>query len=115
MILNLNYISGQERFRSIILPYCEGASGLFIVYDITNKESYNNKDKWINLIKQYINNKNIRKNPIIILLGNKADLLDERQVSVEDITQRAQQYQIDFFEISALNGDKINLSFNRLV
>ena len=103
--------SGQERFRLIILPYCEGASGLFIVYDIINKESYNNIDKWINLIKQYINNKNIRKNPIIILLGNKLDLLDERQVSVEDITEKAQQYRIAFFERSALN----NLSFNRLV
>ena len=104
--IKISDTSGQERYKTISRSYYNGANGFFIVYDITNKESYNNLDKWVKEIK-LIN----RDNPRKIILGNKSDLSDQRQVFSEDISKITQKYKIDYLEVSALNGDKIDIKY----
>ena len=66
--------AGQERFRSISISYFRESKGLFIIYDTTNYESYKNVENWIKSIKDSLGNNN---NYLIVLLGNKLDLIEE--------------------------------------
>ena len=68
--------AGQERYRSITSAYYKGAKGAFIVYDITKKSTFDNIDKWISDLKL-----NGDQNICIVILGNKSDLIDSREVS----------------------------------
>ena len=70
--------AGQERFKNITASYYKGASGVMIVYDITDKESFNNLNTWLIEIE-----KNAPNNVYKILVGNKNDLEDQRQVSTD--------------------------------
>ena len=90
--------------------YLSGSSGIIIIYDITNLESF----KIINIINEEINHngpKNIKK----ILLGTKCDLEDERQVSEEEGKKLADKLGINFFEVSAKTGKNVNEDFNSLI
>merc|ERR1719229_134759 len=68
--------AGQERFRNITNAYYRGANGIILVYDVTDEHSFMNIRFWINQIEKHTND------PMIILLGNKCDLKEERQVSL---------------------------------
>ncbi len=83
---------------------------LFIlVYSIDDEESFNNLNYWMKEIKKYIS----EKNPIILLLGNKLDNIEERKVSTNQAKKFSNDNDIDFFEeISAKNGDNIDKIFN---
>ena len=76
-----------------------------IVYDITNKISFNNIDNWIKLVLE------INKYPYIALIGNKLDLNKERKISIEEVLQKAKEYKCDFYEVSALDGKNIDSTF----
>ena len=71
--------AGQERYKSITNAYYKGAKGALLVYDISNRESFNNTTKWISELKL-----NGDKDITIILIGNKCDLEQSRQVSIEE-------------------------------
>lgn len=94
--------AGQERFRSVTIGYFRGAQGAFIVYDVTNRESFNNIKKWIEDI-----NKNCYKGIIIFLVGNKIDEIHNRQVSTEEGKELGKKYNINYFECSAKTGKNI--------
>lgn len=81
--------AGQERFRSLIPSYIRDSHVAVICYDITNKKSFNNLEKWINDVKLERG-----ENVIIIVVGNKSDLSSKRQVNPEDC-----QYLIDKFGV----------------
>jgi len=66
--------AGQEKFRSLIPNYIRGSSLIFLIYDISNKISYEHIPDWIQFIK------NVDNNGIIILVGNKIDLNDKREI-----------------------------------
>ena len=70
--------AGQERFKSISINYYRSSNGFIYVYDITNKESFQNLDSWIHLT-----NENCNTNVINFLVGNKSDL-ENREVSKEE-------------------------------
>ena len=70
--------AGQERFRSITKTYFKGADGIILMYDITNKDSFVQVEEWIKSIHESIGDHN-NSNYIIILLGNKKDLVDENK------------------------------------
>ena len=81
--------AGQERFRSITKGYYKDSQGLFLLYDITNKETFDNLDMWINGVRQSFGTDEKEKNKyIIVLLGNKLDLANEnpdnRKVTEEE-------------------------------
>ena len=102
--------AGQERYRSITSAYYKGAKGAFIVYDITKKATFDNIDKWISDLKL-----NGDKNICIVILGNKSDLVDSREVSTNDGIKKAEMFKTAFLETSALNGDNIHKAFEELI
>ena len=102
--------AGQERYRSITSAYYKGAKGAFIVYDITRKLTFDNIDKWATDLKT-----NGDKNISIVLIGNKSDLEDKREVEKEEGIKKSEEYKTAFLETSALNGDNIDKAFNELI
>ncbi|CAD8061507.1 unnamed protein product [Paramecium sonneborni] len=98
--------AGQENFRSIIRSYYRSAIGALLVYDITNKNSFHNLQRWMEEIR---NNGNA--NMIIVLCGNKIDLESERAITYEEGLQYAQQQKLIFLEISAKQGINIQSAF----
>ena len=102
--------AGQERYRSITNAYYKGAKGSLLVYDITNKKSFENLERWISDLKTNGDDK-----ISIILLGNKSDLEDKRVISTEEGKNKAEFYNFAFMETSALNGSNIEKAFNELI
>ncbi len=102
--IKFNFIdtAGQEKFRAISVNYLKGTNGVILVYDITNKQTFDLIQGWIDDINA--NNKtNIGK----VLLGNKSDLQEQRDVSVEDAEKLANDLGCKFFEGSAKTGENI--------
>ncbi|CAD8080823.1 unnamed protein product [Paramecium sonneborni] len=91
--------SGQEKFMPIVSSYFRGSHGIFILYDISNKQSFNDVQKWLQQV-----NKQGNKNVCKMLIGNKNDLQDARQVSLDEAQQLANDSGMSFMEISAKNG-----------
>ena len=102
--------AGQDRFRSITKNYYKGAHGIILIYDITNKKSFENVRTWINQIKEEVSEK-----VSIILVGNKIDDEEHRVVLTEDGEKIAKELGLMFFECSAKSGVNIDSTFNELV
>ena len=83
--------------------YYRGAHGIIIVYDISDRNSFLHIKDWMDDINKYTDN-----NPIKLVVGNKSDLSDQRQVSQLDINKFKQQTGIPVMEASAKNSYKIN-------
>ena len=98
--------AGQERFRNVTKSYFQSSHGLLVVYDITDKESFEKINFWIENIKN-----NAPENAKLILVGNKCDLANERKVTIEDGENKARNYNIKFFESSAKDGTNVNELF----
>lgn len=101
--------AGQERFRSLIPSYIRDSSVAVVVYDITNRASFLNTSKWIEDVRNERGN-----DVIIILVGNKTDLSEKRQVSVEEGEDRSGKEGIMFIESSAKAGFNIKALFRKL-
>jgi len=99
--------AGMETFKAIRQNYYKNAACAIIVYDITNKSSFESIDKWIKECDMYSYNDNL----IMILVGNKTDLSDEREVTEEEGKSLIKNDNMEFFESSALNGYNINEIF----
>ena len=91
--------AGQERFRSITTGYYKGSQGLFLLYDITNIETFDNLDKWISGVRDSLGtNEKGNDKYIIILLGNKLDIAKEhpelRRVSAEEAKEKCKEFDL---------------------
>ena len=102
--------AGQERYKSITSAYYKGAKGAFVVYDISRKSTFDNVDKWINELKN-----NGSEDVFIMLVGNKSDLNDKREIIEEEVKKKAQAYNIAYCETSALKGNNIEFAFESLI
>jgi Ras-related protein Rab-11A len=102
--------AGQERYRSITSAYYKGAKGCLLVYDITRKASFETIDRWISELKSTSEN-----NLTIILIGNKCDLENERQVTKIEGEEKAKYHNMAFIETSALNGTNLDKAFDLLI
>ena len=94
--------AGQERYRSISLNAIKNTQGVILMYDITNKKTFDAITKWI---KDIIDAKG--KDFPIVLLGNKCDMETERQVTKDEGEKLAQKYNLSFFETSNKTGKNI--------
>ena len=94
--------TGQEKYRSIANSYIKNADGVILMYDISDKSSYEHIPGWMESI---IDNKG--SDFPIILLGNKSDLEDRRQVDLEEGKKLADKYKLKFMETSNKNGTTI--------
>ena len=94
--LNIWDTAGQERFKTITSAYYKGSHGVILVYDITDRESFNNIANWINETKKHAGSAIVR-----VLVGNKCDLTEERKVTHKEGAEFAQRENMLFFETSA--------------
>ena len=101
--------AGQERYRAITSSYYKGSHGCFIVYDITNEKTFNNVEKWYEHVQREAG-----QDISIILVGNKCDKENERQISKEKGQEKAKNLKCAFFETSALSGTNISEIFDEL-
>ena len=102
--------AGQDKFRAITRNYYKGASGIILIFDVTNINSYENIKKWIIEIKEEISDK-----VSIVLIGNKIDNVNGRKITREQGDKLAGEIGVKFFETSAKTGEGINESVFFLV
>ena len=100
--------AGQEQFKSITRTYYKNCVCAIIVYDITSKDSFNNVVTWINDCRTYS-----PKTVFMVLVGNKSDLNERRQVNTEEGEELAEKNRILFFETSAKDGSNVNEIFKK--
>ena len=98
--------AGQENFRSITRAYYKNSVCALVVYDITNRDSFNNIANWVEDCKNQS-----PKTIFMVLVGNKSDLSDKRVISIEEGRELAEKYNMIFFETSAKTGDNVDLIF----
>ncbi|XP_045476939.1 GTP-binding protein ryh1-like [Harmonia axyridis] len=101
--------AGQERFRSLIPSYIRDSNVAVIVYDVTNQISFEQTTKWIKDVQMERGD-----NVIIVLVGNKVDLHDLRQVTHDDGKLEAHRLGVLFMETSAKNGYNVRYLFRRI-
>ncbi|XP_055707785.1 ras-related protein Rab-37 isoform X1 [Phlebotomus papatasi] len=98
--------AGQERFRSVTHAYYRDAHALLLLYDVTNKVTFDNTRAWLVEIREYA-----QEDVVIMLLGNKADCGAEREVKKEEGERLAREYNVGFLETSAKTGLNVDLAF----
>ena len=102
--------AGQERYRAITSSYYKGAKGAIIVYDITNEDSFNNVESWMNEVT-----KKGKMDMQFLLVGNKKDLVNDRKVTEQKGIDKAKELNMNLFEASALEKTNVNEAFNYLM
>ena len=108
--MNIWDTAGQERFRGLAKNYFRGAHGFIFVYDITNKESFDKLKGWMKDAKEKIEN-----DYKMIIVGNKKDCEDKRQIDFQTLKEFGEVKQINYFEVSAKTGEGIEQIFNDFV
>lgn len=101
--------AGQERFRSLIPSYIRDSSVAVVVYDISNAKSFQNTRKWIDDVRGERGN-----DVIIVLVGNKTDLNDKREVTTAQGEEEAKKNGLMFIETSAKVGHNVKQLFRRI-
>lgn len=101
--------AGQERFKTITSSYYKGAHGIIVVYDITDRDSFNAVHTWMSEIEKYTQD-NITR----ILVGNKTDLENRRAVSFEEGQEMANHYGVRFLETSAKECKNVETAFTTM-
>ncbi|XP_010901328.1 ras-related protein Rab-41 isoform X3 [Esox lucius] len=101
--------AGQERFRSLIPSYIRDSAAAVVVYDIANLNSFQQTSKWIDDVRTERGG-----DVIIMLVGNKTDLADKRQITTEEGEQRAKELNVMFIETSAKTGYNVKQLFRRV-
>ena len=119
MIKNLNVLvklwdtAGQERFKALTPNYFRNAEGVVLVYDVTSTESFENLKYWISSIKTNLGEKDIFI-PIIII-GNKIDMEDSREINKDEANKFASENNYKYFETSAKTGEGVDEAIRELV
>ena len=103
--------AGQERFKAVSVSFIKKADGVILIYDIGDLESFEAVENWIKSIRE------IGKEKLpIILVGNKCDLSDDkRQVSLKEGQDKANEFNIPFYETSCKEGINIKEVFEKLI
>ena len=102
--------AGQERYRSITTAYYRGAAAILICCDSTNKESFYNLNNWIDEIAKYTD-KDVDK----LILMNKCDLTEERQIDASEISKFEKENDIKVMEVSAKTGQGVDKAFEYII
>ena len=101
--------AGTEKFRSITTGYYRGADAAFVVFDLSSKTSFKAVSEWI---ENYYKYKNPDSEKNVVLIGNKVDLVDKREVTQEEAENYVKDNNIFYFETSAKEGKNIEECFN---
>ena len=101
--------AGQERFRTVVATYFRGAHGILLLYDVTNKDSFKNLENWLIEIE-----KNAQEKVLKILIGNKCDLTDDREITTVEGKAFALRNGMEFMETSAKMNTNVTEAFETL-
>lgn len=102
--------AGQERFLTLTSKFYRGSQGILMVYDMTDRRTFENIDKWMQQIKENTGD----TDPSIVLVANKNDLQDTREVSKSEGSRLARRYKIPYFETSARTDNGVTTAFEAL-
>ncbi|MCD7461383.1 Ras- protein RABA5a [Datura stramonium] len=102
--------AGQERFRAVTSAYYRGAVGALLVYDISRRLTFDNIGRWLNELQTHSD-----MNVVIILVGNKSDLKDAREVTTAEGKALAEDKGLFFIETSALDSSNVTSAFQTVV
>jgi small GTP-binding protein len=100
--------AGQERFRSIAKAYFRSAIGVILVFDLTERKSFDDLNQWLVDIHALCD-----PNAVVTLIGNKLDLAENRTITSKEAETFAELHRLAYFETSALAGDNIQEAFHR--
>eukprot|EP01083_Nonionella_stella_P042147 114037_1 len=100
--------TGQERFRSITTSYYKGSNIFLVVFDITDRKSFTNVERHLHQINQHANHGNLYG---MMLIGNKCDLKNDRVIDAEEAQQIANQSNVQYLEVSAKTGERLDSMF----
>ncbi|WVQ79238.1 hypothetical protein IAT38_001334 [Cryptococcus sp. DSM 104549] len=98
--------AGQERFRSVTRSYYRGAAGAILVYDITSRQSFSNLSRWLTDCRALAS-----PHLVIVVVGNKLDREEEREVEYAEGSRWAQENGLLFAEVSSLTGENVTTPF----
>ena len=101
--------AGEERFRTVVSTYFRGAHGILLLYDVTNRDSFKNLENWLIEIE-----KNSSEKVLKILLGNKCDLNDDREIQPDEGRAFADRNGMEFMETSAKMNTNVTEAFETL-
>ncbi len=102
--------AGQERYKTIAKSYIKGANGILLVYDVTKRDTFEGIKNWVKQIKDQVSSK-----VSVILVGNKIDMEDKREVKTEEGEQLGKEFNYQFFESTAKDGKNVNEAFEALI
>ncbi|PIA49580.1 hypothetical protein AQUCO_01300400v1 [Aquilegia coerulea] len=102
--------AGQERFRAVTSAYYRGAVGALIVYDISRRQTFDSIGRWLNELHSHSD-----MNVVTILIGNKSDLKDAREVPTTEGKALAESQNLFFMETSALDSTNVSAAFQTVV
>ena len=102
--------AGQERYRAITNAYYRGAVGALVVYDITKENTFKSIERWLSELKD-----NADPKIVIMIIGNKADLSQTREIEESTAKEFCQNQKLFFFETSALDGTNVENAFKSLL
>lgn len=101
--------AGQERFRSIAKAYFRNAVGVILVFDITERKTFDDVNMWLNDVHTLCD-----PSAVVILVGNKSDLSSSRVVTLTEAENFASHHQLTYIETSARVGDNVRDAFTRV-
>ena len=101
--------AGQERFKTVTSAYYRGADGILIVYDQTDKNSFDHLNDWLDDILKYTTDE-----PIKLIIGNKDDLNEQKVISDDDIRNFVNKTNIEIVKTSAKSAFQVNYAFEKL-
>ncbi|XP_014511295.1 ras-related protein RABA6b [Vigna radiata var. radiata] len=102
--------AGQERFRAITSSYYRGALGAMLVYDITKRATFVNVRKWLHELREFGGD-----DMVVVLVGNKSDLAQSREVEKEEGKEYAETERLCFMETSALQNQNVEEAFLEMI
>ena len=104
--------AGQEKFKSITRSYYRNSAGVIVVYDITNRKTFDHVTEWLAEAEANVSGPDPSQ-CVFQLIGHKADLDKAREVLYEEGEYFAKYHKIKFIETSAFSGDNVNVSHLR--
>lgn len=115
-VFNKNYTvqiwdtAGQERFKSVVRSYFKSASAVLLAFDLTNRISFEHVNSWLLDVQE-----EMEITAPVVLVGNKSDLVEQRQVSQKVAVAFAKKRNLEYYETSAENADGVDEVFTLTV
>jgi small GTP-binding protein len=101
--------AGQERFRSIAKAYFRNAVGVLLIFDICERKTFDEVNTWLNDVHSLCD-----PTAVVLLIGNKGDLNQNRVVTLAEAEQFAEHHQLTYLETSALTGSNVQEAFTKV-